>query len=162
MTTPPGFGPPPPIPQPYGAPPAPYGAPPSPPYGAPAPPPYGAPGPPAYGGPVPHPAPYPAPHGAPPPADGPEFVAHDRRNSVIVDPSGVSLEINGHTLDFPWSGITTVHAAPAPYGQVLMVAVVHPGGMLYECRIDARRKAQLHQWLAELGPVLHHYLAYRG
>ncbi|MEV3989405.1 hypothetical protein AB0J57_10865 [Streptomyces sp. NPDC049837] len=148
MTTPPGFGPPTPIQPPYGAPPAPYGGPA----------PYGAPHQAPYGG----PAPYPAPYGPPPPADGPEFVAHDRRNSVIVDASGVSLEINGHTMDFPWPAVATVHHAPSPHGgAVLMVAVAHPSGMLYECRIDAKRKAQLHQWLAELGPVLHYYLANR-
>ncbi|MFC8918271.1 hypothetical protein ACFT5C_21115 [Streptomyces sp. NPDC057116] len=147
MTTPPGFGPPMPIQPPYGAAPAPYGAVPPAPYGGPPPAPYGA---------APHP-----PYGAP--ADGPEFMAHDRRNSVIVDPNGVSLEINGHTMDFPWAAVATVHHAPSPHGgAVLMVAVAHPSGMLYECRIDARRKAQLHQWLAELGPVLHHYLANRA
>ncbi|OKK06214.1 hypothetical protein AMK26_09155 [Streptomyces sp. CB03234] len=144
MTTPPGFGPPIPIQPPYGASPAPYGGP--------------APAPASY--PAPYPASYPAPYTLPL-ADGPEFVAHDRRNSVIVDPSGVSLEVNGHTMDFPWAGVSTVHFAPAPYGHVLMVSVTHPSGMLYECRIDAKRKAQLHQWLAELGPVLHHYLAGR-
>ncbi|MER7109618.1 hypothetical protein [Streptomyces sp. NPDC000229] len=157
MTTPPGFGPPIPIQPPYGAPPqAPYGGPA--PYQAPAPAPYNAP----YG--TPHGAPHAAPYGTPPPpVDGPEFVAHDRRNSVIVDPSGVSLEINGHTMDFPWAAIATVHHAASPHGgAVLMVAVAHPSGMLYECRVDARRKAQLHQWLAELGPVLHHYLANRA
>lgn len=106
-------------------------------------------------------APAPGPYGAPPP--GPEFVAHDRRNSVIVDPSGVSLEINGQVLDFPWAAVSTVHHAPSPHGgAVLMVAVVHPSGTLYECRVDAKRKAQLHQWLAQLGPVLHHYLSHRG
>jgi hypothetical protein len=97
-----------------------------------------------------------------PAAGGPEFVAHDRRNSVIVDPAGVSLEVGGRTLDFPWAGIAAVHAAPGPHGHILMVAVRHPGGMLYECRIDARRRARLHQWLAELGPVLGHYLAHRA
>ncbi|MGI5480977.1 hypothetical protein [Streptomyces lavendofoliae] len=164
MTTPPGFGPPPPIQPPYGAPPAPYAAGPAP-YAAPPGPYAAAPGP--YAAPpVPYaaPGPYPGPYGppAPVPADGPEFVAHDRRNSVIVDPSGVSLEVDGHTMDFPWAAVATVHVAPAPYGQVLMVAVAHSGGMLHECRIDAKRKAQLHQWLAELGPVLHHYLANRA
>ncbi|ORT61102.1 hypothetical protein [Streptomyces sp. CB03238] len=158
MTTPPGFGPPIPIQPPYGASPAPYGAPAPVPYGTPPPVPYGGPAPAPYG----TPAPYPGPYGPPPPGDGPEFVAHDRRNSVIVDPSGVSLEINGHTMEFPWAGVSTVRFAPAPYGHVLMVSVTHPSGMLYECRIDARRKAQLHQWLAELGPVLHHYLANRA
>ncbi|MGW2562449.1 hypothetical protein ACWCXB_25000 [Streptomyces sp. NPDC001514] len=135
---PPGFGPPIPVPPSYGPPP---------------------PHQPAYGPPGAPQAPH-SPHQPQPllPA-GPEFVAHDRHNSVIVDPTGVALEIQGHTLEFPWAAISTVHFAPAPFGTVLMVAVALPGGMLYECRVVARRKAQLQQWLAELGPVLQHYLA---
>ncbi|MFD4142417.1 MULTISPECIES: hypothetical protein [unclassified Streptomyces] len=120
--------------------------------------------PPGFGPPIPvpgHAYGMPQPPAAPPPADGPEFIAHDRHNSVIVDSSGVSLEINGRTLEFPWAVIATVHFAPAPSGAVLMVAVAHRGGMLYECRVVARRKEMLPQWLGELGPVLHHYLAYR-
>ncbi|UNM16354.1 hypothetical protein J4032_05370 [Streptomyces formicae] len=121
----------------------------------PVPPSYGQPPPqqPAYG---PPPAAYGPPQQT---ATGPEFVAHDRHNSVIVDAAGVALEIQGHTLEFPWSAIATVHFAPGPFATVLMVAVTHAGGMLYECRIAARKQAVLQQWLAELGPVLHHYLA---
>ncbi|MFI6104527.1 hypothetical protein [Streptomyces sp. NPDC051310] len=132
---PPGFGPPIPVTQPY-----PHAHP--------------------YQQPQPQPHPYQPPQPAAP-ADGPEFVAHDRHNSVVVDASGIGLEVNGHTMDFPWAGVATAHFAPAPHGHVLMVAVRHPGGMLYECRVAARRRAQLDQWLAELGPVLHHYLANR-
>ncbi|MGW1880856.1 hypothetical protein [Streptomyces sp. NPDC001970] len=133
----------------------PQGAPPSPP---PPPPGFGPPIPvqPGYG-----PPPQQVQQVQPFPPAGPEFVAHDRHNSVIVDESGVALEIQGHTLEFPWAVISTVHFAPAPFGTVLMVAVAHPGGMLYECRIAARKQAVLQQWLAGLGPVLHHYLANR-
>ncbi|MGW8950137.1 hypothetical protein [Streptomyces sp. NPDC055709] len=138
---PPGFGPPTPVPAhaPYGPPQPSYGPPPQAPYGAPQ-----------------------SPYGPPPPAVDPEFVAHDRHNSVIVDGSGVALEIQGHTLEFPWAQIATVHYAPAPYGTVLMVAVAHAGGMLYECRITARRKAVLQEWLEEIAPVVHYYLTLPG
>jgi hypothetical protein len=80
---------------------------------------------------------------------------------VVVDTAGVALEVRGHTLEFPWQGIATVHFAPAQFGTVLMVAVAQPGGMLHESRVTARRQAQLHQWLGELGAVLQHYLANR-
>ncbi|MEU2432900.1 hypothetical protein ABZ611_26005 [Streptomyces sp. NPDC007861] len=113
--------------------------------------------PPGFGPPIPVPPSY----GGPPPQQapiGPEFIAHDRHNSVIVDATGVALEIQGHTLEFPWPAISTVYFAPGPFGTVLMVTVAHAGGMLYECRITARKQAVLQQWLAELGPVLHHYL----
>ncbi|MEU2155008.1 hypothetical protein ABZ532_08285 [Streptomyces sp. NPDC019396] len=117
---------------------------------------YGA----GYGPGAPHGAPHPPVPRAPVP-DGPEFIAHDRRNSVIVDINGVALEIQGQIMEFPWSAIATVHFAPAPFGTVLMVAVSHASGLLYECRVTARRQPQLQQWLAGIGPVLHYYLANR-
>ncbi|MGW7361862.1 hypothetical protein ACWGI8_00170 [Streptomyces sp. NPDC054841] len=136
---------------------------------APPPPPGFGPPPPGFGPPMPVPvqAPYGGPvqppYGGPvqPPYDGPEFLVHDRVNSVIVDANGVALEVQGHTMEFPWPAIRTVHHAPAPHGTVLMVAVAHADGMLYECRIAARRQAVLHQWLGELGSVLQFYLANR-
>ncbi|MEU6708220.1 hypothetical protein [Streptomyces wuyuanensis] len=152
---PPGFGPPVPVPPqaPYGPPqPGGYGPPPPQPGGYGAPQPY--PG--AYGQPAP-----PQPHGGPANAEGPEFIAHDRANSVVVDASGVALEIQGHTMEFPWAQIRTVHYAPAPYGTVLMVAVAHVSGLLYECRITARRKAVLQEWLEEVAPVVHFHLSAR-
>ncbi|MEU4128663.1 hypothetical protein [Streptomyces wuyuanensis] len=149
---PPGFGPPVPVP-----PQAPYGPPQPGGYGPPQPYPYGQP---------PQPYPYgqpatPQPYGGPANAEDPEFIAHDRTNSVVVDASGVALEIQGHTMEFPWAQIRTVHYAPAPYGTVLMVAVAHAGGHLYECRITARRKALLQEWLQEVAPVVHFYLSAR-
>ncbi|MFJ6943702.1 hypothetical protein ACISU4_03405 [Streptomyces wuyuanensis] len=160
---PPGFGPPVPVPPqaPYGPPqPGGYGPPPPQPggYGAPQPYPgaYGQPQPYPYGQPAP-----PQPHGGPANAEDPEFIAHDRTNSVVVDASGVALEIQGHTMEFPWVQIRTVHYAPAPHGTVLMVAVAHVSGLLYECRITARRKAVLQEWLEEVAPVVHFHLSAR-
>lgn len=140
---PPGFGPPVPVP-----PQAPYGPPQPGGYGPPQPYPYGQPA-------------TPQPYGGPANAEDPEFIAHDRTNSVVVDASGVALEIQGHTMEFPWAQIRTVHYAPAPYGTVLLVAVAHAGGHLYECRITARRKALLQEWLQEVAPVVHFYLSAR-
>lgn len=160
---PPGFGPPVPVPPqaPYGPPqPGGYGPPPAQPGGYGPPPPY--PG--AYGQPQPYPYGQPAPpqpYGGPANAEDPEFIAHDRTNSVVVDASGVALEIHGHTMEFPWAQIRTVHYAPAPHGTVLMVAVAHACGLLYECRITARRKALLQEWLEEVAPVVHFYLSAR-
>lgn len=92
---------------------------------------------------------------------GPEFIAHDKRNSVVIDPDGVALEVEGHTMEFPWAAVATVHFGPHPYGPLLMVGVVHTSGMLYECRIQGKKTGRLHQWLAQLAPVVHHYLANR-
>ncbi|MCH0541084.1 hypothetical protein I3F58_16215 [Streptomyces sp. MUM 203J] len=107
-----------------------------------------------FGPPVPAgPAPY-APQ-------GPEFIAHDKKNSVIVDPQGVALEVGGHLMEFPWQDAAAVHFAPAPWGTILMVAVVHRSGTTYECRVQAKKQSVLHRWLGEMAPVVHHYLANR-
>lgn len=116
------------------------------------------------------PAPVPAPMSpvpgppapGPPVAAGPDFLAADRRNAVVVDAEGVSLECNGATLDFPWRDIQTVHYKPGPGGQVLMVAVVLPDGRFYEGVVAARNQAKLQEWFAQLAPVLGFYLAGRG
>ncbi|GAA1527140.1 hypothetical protein GCM10009730_39980 [Streptomyces albidochromogenes] len=146
-------------PGPYGQPPPQYQPPPHPPqqqgFGPP---------PPAFApAPMPAPGAFPAPAApaAPMPA-GPDFLAADRRNALVVDAEGVSLESNGATLDFPWRDIATVHYKPGPGGEVLMVAVVLPDGRFYEGVVVARNRAKLHEWFAELGAVLAHYLAGRG
>lgn len=107
------------------------------------------------------PVPAPMPYSGPVPA-GPDFLAADRRNAVVVDAEGVSLERDGATLDFPWHDIATVHYKPGPGGEILMVAVVLPDGRFYEGVVAARNQAKLQEWFAELGAVLAHYLAGRG
>ncbi|MBT2524063.1 hypothetical protein J7E91_01115 [Streptomyces sp. ISL-99] len=104
----------------------------------------------------------PAPFPGPPGPAGPDFLAADRRNAVVVDAEGVSLECNGATIDFPWRDIQTVHYKPGPGGGVLMVAVVLPDGRFYEGVVAARNQAKLQAWLAELASVLGYYLAGRG
>ncbi|MCQ9133883.1 hypothetical protein [Streptomyces hilarionis] len=142
---PPGFGPPPPqyapravAPQAF---PAQQGPPPyaSPPYASP---PYAA---------QPH-APQPGPGGA-----GPGFLAVDKRNSVVVDASGVAFEMYDITVDFPWAEIRSVHYRARPDGRALMVAVVHLDGRVYECVVTAKPKERLQGWFAQLAWVLGHY-----
>ncbi|WP_426568842.1 hypothetical protein [Streptomyces canus] len=140
---PPGFGPPPPH---YGAPPPHHGAPPPPPY--PAQPPQYAPPPPRY------PAAVPPSHPAP---AGPEFIAVDKHNSVVVDASGVAFEVDGVSADFDWPEIRSVHYKASPNGKALMVAVVHADGRLYEAVVDARPREKLAGWFAQLAWVLGHY-----
>ncbi|MET9518629.1 hypothetical protein [Streptomyces sp. NPDC002994] len=102
-----------------------------------------------------------APAPVPVPA-GPDFLAADRRNAVVVDAEGVSLERNGASLDFPWRDIQTVHYKAGPGGEVLMVAVVLPDGRFFEGVVAARNRARLQEWFTELAPVLGFYLAGRG
>ncbi|EMF54604.1 MULTISPECIES: hypothetical protein [Streptomyces] len=159
----PGFGPPPPPyappaapPQPYAQPPQPYAQPPQP-YGQsaqpyPQPPqPYGQPAPPA------HPYPYTQPPAGEAPLQGPEFMAVDRHNSVVVDVGGVAFEDHGVSVDFPWPEIRSVHYKASGNGKALMVAVIHADGTFFECSVEAKPRERLHQWFAHLAQVLGHY-----
>ncbi|MFD7240467.1 hypothetical protein [Streptomyces massasporeus] len=136
----PGFGPPPPQ----------YA--PAPPQYAPAPPPQ-APAPTPY-------APAPPYAQAPPsqqPAAGPDFLAVDKRNAVVVDASGVAFETSGLTVEFRWPEIRGVHYRASPDGKALMVAVVHMDGRFYECVVEARPRTRLQEWFPQLAWVLGHY-----
>ncbi|MFF4587063.1 hypothetical protein [Streptomyces sp. NPDC001388] len=144
---PPGFGPP---PSPYA--PGPPPPPPGPPSYAPGPAPY-APGP---QNPSPGQPPYAS--GPPQPAGpGPEFLAVDKHNSVVVDVSGVAFEMYDITVEFPWPEIRSVHYKASPNGKALMVAVVHLDGRVYECVVNARPREVLQGWFAQLAWVLGYY-----
>ncbi|MFJ7075061.1 hypothetical protein [Streptomyces sp. NPDC098781] len=97
-----------------------------------------------------------SPHPAPAPA-GPEFLAVDKRNAVVVDVSGVVFELSGHTLEFRWPEIRGVHYRASPDGKALMVAVVHMDGRFYECVVEAKPRARLQEWFPQLAWVLGHY-----
>ncbi|ANP55832.1 hypothetical protein J2Z21_007899 [Streptomyces griseochromogenes] len=134
--------------------PPPYGS--QPPYGQ-QPPPPPATAPPGFGPPSPH---YPnayAPSPPQPPAGGPEFMAVDRHNSIVVDTSGVAFEDHGLSIDFSWQEIRSVHFKASPSGKALMMAVVHLDGRVYECVVEAKPRARLGEWFAQLDPVLGYY-----
>ncbi|WP_460068957.1 hypothetical protein [Streptomyces sp. YKOK-I1] len=97
--------------------------------------------------------------GPPPPsyAPGPEFLAVDKHNSIVVDVSGVAFEMYDITVDFPWPEIRSVHYKASPNGKALMVAVVHLDGRVYECVVNARPRELLPTWFAQLAWVLGHY-----
>ncbi|UJV40986.1 hypothetical protein [Streptomyces sp. AMCC400023] len=146
-----GFGPPPPPYSPPPAPPGPPQAPPQQPYAQPpqpyaqqqpyAPPPYAQP-----------PQPY-----AQSPHQGPEFLAVDRHNSVVIDAGGVAFEDHGASVDFSWPEIRSVHYRASGNGKALMVAVIHLDGGFFECVVEAKPRERLHQWFAHLAHVLGHY-----
>ena len=147
---PPGFGPPPP---PYAAPGAPPG-PPQQPHGQP-PQPYGQQAPPP-------PYPYAQPQAAPgvvgaAPAQGPEFLAVDRHNSVVIDINGVAFEDHGISVEFSWPEIRSVHYKASGNGKALMVAVIHLDGSFLECTVEAKPRERLPQWFGQLAQVLGYY-----
>ncbi|MER5503821.1 hypothetical protein ABT052_00675 [Streptomyces sp. NPDC002766] len=125
------------------------------------PPPYG--NQPAYGQQPPPPPQYP-PAAAPmgfgppqPPPEGPEFMAVDVHNSIVVDVTGVAFEDHGAAVEFSWPEIRSVHYKASPNGKGLMMAVVLPNGQFYECVVQAKPRAQLGQWFAQLAAVLGYY-----
>ncbi|WP_371645288.1 hypothetical protein [Streptomyces mirabilis] len=113
--------------------------------------------PPGFGPPPPQYAPQYAPQPPQPPAPGPEFLAVDKHNSVVVDASGVAFEMYDITVDFPWNEIRSVHYKASPNGKALMVAVVHLDGRVYECVVTAKPRELLRAWFAQLAWVLGYY-----
>ncbi|NUP18971.1 MAG: hypothetical protein HOZ81_23350 [Streptomyces sp.] len=105
------------------------------------------------------PPPYAAPVPPPQPASpvGPDFLAVDKRNAVVVDASGVAFEMSGLTIEFHWPEIRSVHYKASPDGKALMVAVIHLDGRFYECAVEARPRPRLQEWFAQLAWVLGHY-----
>ncbi|WP_079660056.1 hypothetical protein [Streptomyces sp. 3214.6] len=93
----------------------------------------------------------------PQPQPGPEFLAVDKHNSVVVDASGVAFEMYDITIDFPWPEIRSLHYKPSPNGKSLMVAVVHLDGRVYECVVTAKPRDRLQAWFAQLAWVLGYY-----
>ncbi|WP_420035660.1 hypothetical protein ACN2WE_28235 [Streptomyces sp. cg28] len=111
-----------------------------------------------------HPPVFPPPPSVPPaagpgPAPGPEFIAADDHNGLVVDSDGVHFEQGPHGIDLPWAYVRTVRFQPVPDG--LYVTAVMTDGPVYECRVRARRRSLATQWSTDLAGVLHHYLAGR-
>ncbi|MDH6568089.1 hypothetical protein M2160_003110 [Streptomyces sp. SAI-117] len=112
---------------------------------------------PAGFGPPPPPSAFTGRPPSPPVAEGPEFMAVDRHNSVVVDSAGVAFEDHGHSAEFPWHEIRSVHYKAGPNGKTLMMAVIHLDGRFYECVVDAKNRDRLGEWFAQLAPVLGYY-----
>ncbi|WP_353944862.1 hypothetical protein ABII15_26950 [Streptomyces sp. HUAS MG91] len=111
-----------------------------------------------------HPPAFPPPPSVPPAAgpgtvQGPEFIAADEHNGLVVDADGVHFEQGPHAVDLPWAYVRTVRFQPVPDG--LYVTAVMTDGPVYECRVRARRRSLATQWSTDLAGVLHHYLAGR-
>ncbi|MBL1080885.1 serine/threonine protein kinase [Streptomyces actinomycinicus] len=105
------------------------------------------------------PAAAPAPYGfGPPPVPygSPEVVLADAQAGVVVSASGVLLELAGTTADFGWDEIA--HVERHWVGNRLTVTVRLWDGTVYSCELNARRRARLTAWLAQLDPVLVRYL----
>ncbi|MEN8653578.1 hypothetical protein ABCR94_23970 [Streptomyces sp. 21So2-11] len=96
------------------------------------------------------------------PFPGPEFLAADRRFAIVIDEAGVCFESQGHTAEFPWHDITTVHYKQGTSGHILMVGVVLTDGRFLDCAVVAKNRGMLQEWFEEIAPVLGEYLGNRG
>ncbi|WP_432031790.1 hypothetical protein [Streptomyces antibioticus] len=112
--------------------------------------------PPGFGPPPPQ---YPAegPQYLPPGGALPEFLAVDRRNSIVVDATGVAFEMYGIAVEFTWPEIRSVHYKASDDAKSLMVAVVHVDGRVYEGVVRAKPRERLRAWFTQLAWVLGYY-----
>ncbi|SOD86822.1 serine/threonine-protein kinase [Streptomyces sp. Ag109_G2-15] len=99
--------------------------------------------------------------GPPLPYGPPEAVLADRESRVVVNATGVILEVAGVAADFEWAEIAGVVRTPSTLGSRLTVTVRLWDGGVYACELNARRSARLAEWIAHLDPVLGRYLAGR-
>ncbi|WP_434595677.1 hypothetical protein [Streptomyces sp. A5-4] len=80
----------------------------------------------------------------------------------MIDEAGVCFESHGHTAEFPWHDITTVHYKQGTSGHILMVGVLLTDGRFLECAVVAKSRGMLQEWFEEIAPVLGEYLDNRG
>ncbi|KUN32590.1 serine/threonine protein kinase [Streptomyces corchorusii] len=94
--------------------------------------------------------------GPPLPYGTPEVVLADAQSGAVVNATGVLFEVAGVTADFPWAEIA--HVVRHWRGNRLTLTVRLWDGGVYSCELNARRRARLTAWLAQLDPVLARYL----
>jgi serine/threonine protein kinase len=104
-------------------------------------------------------SPVPYGFGPPMPYGPPEAVLADGEARVVVNATGVILEVAGVAADFEWAEIATVGRTPSSRGSRLTVTVQLWDGSVYPCELNARRSARLTEWLGLLDHTLARYLA---
>lgn len=92
---------------------------------------------------------------SPPAPQGPEFVAADADNAVLVDAVGISFDQRDVVTDFAWQDVQAVHHTVR--GLCLLVGVTHRNGVFHECRVGAGRQKKLREWTQQLALTLGHY-----
>ncbi|MFF0272405.1 serine/threonine-protein kinase [Streptomyces sp. NPDC004330] len=112
--------------------------------------------PPGFGPPAPGPG-FPPPPAAPP-RPAPDFVAADRVSGIVVDGSGVCLQLLDDEAEFTWSEIGAVRYERTRRGRGLRVTVDLYDGTGYPCEIDGRRAARVEEWATALDRALARYL----
>ncbi|GLX50441.1 hypothetical protein Shyhy01_33910 [Streptomyces hygroscopicus subsp. hygroscopicus] len=90
----------------------------------------------------------------------PEFLAMDRKNAVLADARGISLGLNGATIDLPWPFIARVayEQNVRTRGFALTVAVDTYAGQRYFCAVRTREAEQIESWIDDLERLLDRHL----
>ncbi|MFJ3336886.1 serine/threonine-protein kinase [Streptomyces sp. NPDC086766] len=89
---------------------------------------------------------------------GQEFLAMDHKNAVVADAHGISLGINGHPVDFPWSAVRAVTHSESGRGLSLTVTLHFHDGATRSCRITTRDEDELDDWIEQLTLVVERFL----
>ncbi|WKU42715.1 hypothetical protein Q3V23_00750 [Streptomyces sp. VNUA116] len=92
-----------------------------------------------------------------PAADGPTFEVSDRRGSITVDSTGVTLQLDGETAEFDWAEIGAVETNTPRFGRQITVTVHTTNRHSYNVRIEAPSRNLLKRWATELDTVLDSY-----
>lgn len=89
----------------------------------------------------------------------PEFLAMDRKNAILADTNGMSLGLNGTTVDLPWPLIAQVTYGQTirTLGYALTVSVDTSHGQRYACSVRTRTAEQLESWIDGLEELLSRY-----
>ncbi|RSS38770.1 hypothetical protein [Streptomyces sp. WAC08241] len=88
-------------------------------------------------------------------------MAADRVSGIVVDGSGVHLQLYGEEVDFDWEEISGVDLLRTRRGRGLSIVVsLHEGGA-YTCELDGHRAARVDEWVVRLDPVLAGFLPRR-
>ncbi|WP_142144395.1 serine/threonine-protein kinase [Streptomyces sp. SLBN-31] len=90
--------------------------------------------------------------------DRPEFLAMDHKNAVIADAEGISLGVNGRTMDFPWYSVLAVTHAETGRSLGLTVTVHLANGTSQVCRVTTRNENELDDWIDQLNLVREEFL----
>ncbi|MFI0240569.1 serine/threonine-protein kinase [Streptomyces sp. NPDC016845] len=91
------------------------------------------------------------------------FLATDRKNGIVGDSRGISLGMDGTTIDLPWPFITQVlyDQAIRTFGYGLTVTVATTNGERYACQVKTRQAERLEEWIDALEELLERHLRHR-
>lgn len=95
------------------------------------------------------------------PVESPQFLAMDRKNAIVADIDGISLGINGRSIDIPWYMVRDITHTNSGRRPGLVVTVHLADGTSHSCRVTTREEEELNGWINDLTLVRGHLLPSR-